>query len=511
MKTIPEYGLPYEEVLAQLEAYGAEDPDYKSAKTWSLVYYKDAEYTHFLSQAFEKYMSANGLNPTAFKSLKRFENDIVAFTAELLHAGENATGCVTSCGTESCMLAVKTYRDYARQTKHITHPEMIVSQTAHVAWFKGAEYFGVKLRVVPLDENYRIDLREVKKRINRNTIMILGSAPEYPHGIIDPIAELGALGKKHNIPVHVDCCVGGYLLPFMEQAGAQLPLFDFRAPGVTGMTADIHKYGFAAKGCSCILYADPAYFRAQCFVKHDWPGGVFASPALLGTRPGGAYAAAWAAIRANGRQGYIEMAKQTMENADRIRNGIREIPELELIGDPLCSLISYRSVDPVNCNIFAIGDQMQAKGWHIDRLQHPDALHAMITCAHTDVVDAYLADLREAVDAVRGHPELAFKGDAATYSVVGHLPLDRIVKKNVLEIFAKGYETGAGDIELSDGAAITGNEKLDGIVNKLILKDMEKPGLLRKSITAAKVSAVGVLSAGVAAIGAGIIKKGKKK
>ena len=506
MKTIPEYGLPYGEVLRRLDAFGADDPDYKKAKTWSLVYYKDEEYTHFLAQAYEKYMSANGLNPTAFKSLKRFENDIVAFTAELLHAGEGAAGCVTSCGTESCMLAVKAYRDYARQTRHVTHPEMIVSETAHVAWFKGAEYFGVKVRVMPLDADYRIDLKKVKKSVNRNTVMILGSAPEYPHGIIDPIAELGAIGLEHGVPVHVDGCVGGYLLPFMEQAGASLPVFDFRAAGVTGMTADIHKYGFAAKGCSCVLYADPKYFRAQCFVKHDWPGGVFASPAFLGTRPGGAYAAAWAAIQANGRQGYIEMAKKTMENAERVRSGIRAIPELEIVGDPVCSLVSYRSKDPVNCNIFAVGDLMQEKGWHIDRLQHPDALHAMITCAHTDVIDAYLADLRACVEAARGRPELAFQGDAATYSVVGHLPFGGVIKKNVLDIFAKGYVNGADDIALSDGAKITGNETLDGVVKKLIVKDMEKPGLLKKGLAAAQGTALGLFSAAAAAAGIKIWK-----
>lgn len=507
MKNIPEYGLPYDEILSELETYGKDDPDYKNAKTWSLVYYKDEEYTRFLANAYEKYMSANGLNPTAFKSLKRFENDIIAFTAELLHAGDDACGCVTSCGTESCMLAVKTYRDYARKKRHITHPEMIVSETAHVAWFKGAEYFGVKVRIVPLDEDYRIDIREVKKRINRNTIMILGSAPEYPHGIIDPIAELGSIGLSHGIPVHVDGCVGGYLLPFMEQAGAQLPVFDFRAPGVTGMTADIHKYGFAAKGCSCVIYSGPEYFREQCFVKHDWPGGIFASPAFLGTRPGGAYAAAWAAIRANGRRGYVEMAEKTMDNADRMRKGISEIPELEIIGNPLCSLIAYRSKDPVNCNIFAIGDKMQEKGWHIDRLQHPDALHAMITCSHTDVIDSYLEDLKESVREVSGHPELAFESDAATYSVVGHLPFDNIIKKNVLDIFVKGYESGTGDIVISDGAGVTGNEKIDGFINKLILKDMKKPGVLRKTVSEAKCTAAGLASASAAAIGAaGILK-----
>lgn len=497
MKTIPEYGKPFDEVLAGLDSFKGGDPDYKDAKTWSLVYYKDEEYTHFLAEAYEKYMSANGLNPTAFKSLKKFENDIVAFTAELLHADGEPAGCVTSCGTESCMLAVKTYRDYGRAKKHIRKPEMIVAETAHVAWFKGAEYFGVKVHVVPVDGNYQIDIKKVRKLINHNTIMLLGGAPEYPHGIIDPITELGQLGILHDIPVHVDACVGGYLLPFMEQAGASLPLFDFRVPGVTSMSADIHKYGFASKGCSCILYKNAEIFRFQCFAHHSWPGGVFASPAFLGTRPGGAYAAAWAAIQANGRQGYIEMAKQTMENADRIREGIRAIPELEIIGNPVCSLVSYRSKDPVNCNIFAIGDKMQEKGWHIDRLQHPDALHAMITCSHTKVIDAYLEDLKQAVADVKGNPGLAFENDAATYSVVGHIPLDNMVRNTVLNVFVKGYVVGQGDIDLAGGASVTGNEKLDGIIDKLILKDMEKPGLLRKAVNGAKAAGITAAAAAV--------------
>ena len=502
MKTIPEFGRPYDEVLSQLDEYKCEDPDYKEAKTWSLVYYKDEEYTHFLAQAYEKFISANGLNPTAFRSLKKFENEIVAFTAELLHAQGEPAGCVTSCGTESCMLAVKTYRDYAKAKKHITKPEIVIAETAHVAWFKGAEYFGVKVRVAPVDKNYQIDIRKAEKMINRNTIMLLGGAPEYPHGIIDPITELGQLGIKYDIPVHVDACVGGYLLPFMEQAGASLPLFDFRVPGVTSMSADIHKYGFASKGCSCILYKSDDYFRYQCFVHHNWPGGIFASPAFLGTRPGGAYAAAWAAIQSNGRQGYVEMARQTMENADRIRDGIKSIPELEIIGNPVCSLVSYRSKDPVNCNIFAVGDEMQKKGWHIDRLQHPDALHAMITCSHTDVIDSYLSDLKEAVETVKGHPEKAFENDAATYSVVGHIPLDGTIRKTVLDVFVKGYVVGQGDIDLGEGASVTGNEKIDAVVNKLILKDMEKPGFLENTVKFVKCAAVSTACslAGTAAV-----------
>lgn len=506
MKTIPEHGRPYEEILQELDACAAGDPAYKDGKTWSLVYYKDEEYGQFLSRAHEKFMSANGLNPTAFKSLKQFENEIVAFTAELLHAGDGAAGCVTSCGTESCMLAVKTYRDLARKKRGIRHPEIILARTAHVAWFKGAEYFGVRVRVVPVDKDMKIDIRAVRRKINRNTCMLLGSAPEYPHGIIDDIAALGALGEKYDIPVHVDACVGGYLLPFMVQAGAEVPPFDFSVPGVMSMSADIHKYGFAAKGCSCIVYRTPELFRYQCFVHPDWPGGLFASPAFLGTRNGGAYAAAWAAMQAHGRQGYIENAKKTMQTADRFREKLREIPELAIIGDPICSLVAYRSTDPYNVNIFAVGDYMQQKGWHIDRLQHPDGLHAMITPSHEKVLDSYFEDLREAVDFVRGKPELALQGEAATYSTVGHIPLKRVVGKTVLSTFAKSYEVSAGMIDLADPDAVSVG-KLDGLVQKLVMQDIRTPGFAKKLIRGAAAGGAAAAAATVTGVACAVAKK----
>lgn len=248
----PDKGRPFEEILAELDSFGVDDPNYKAAKTWSLVYYLNEEYTQFLEKAYAKYFSANGLNPTAFKSLKRLEKEVLRFTARLFHVDDEACGVMTSCGTESCMLAVKTYRDLGR-SKGIKKPEMIIPETAHVAWDKGAEYFNVKIRRAPLAADYGVDVAAVEKMINKNTVMILGSAPEYPHGIIDPIEKLGALAKKHNIPLHVDSCVGGYILPFIEMAGNELPLWDFRVEGVTSISADIHKYGFAAKGASCIL------------------------------------------------------------------------------------------------------------------------------------------------------------------------------------------------------------------------------------------------------------------
>ncbi|MBU0926584.1 MAG: aspartate aminotransferase family protein [Spirochaetes bacterium] len=473
LTNLPKEGRPFEDVLAELDGFGEDDPAYKEAKTWSLVYYRDADYTAFLEEAYGKYFSANGLNPTAFKSLKRFERDVLRVSAELFNGNDDACGVMTSGGTESCLLAVKTYRDLGR-SRGIRRPEMVIPETAHVAWDKGAEYFGVRIRRAPLAADYGVDPEAVRRLVNRRTVMILGSAPEYPHGVIDPIGRLGEIAVAAGVPLHVDACVGGYLLPFIERLGAVLPPWDFRVPGVSSISADIHKYGFAAKGASCILYRSLETFKHQVFVNQDWPGGVFASPALLGTRPGGAYAAAWAALQANGEDGYVELARRTMDATARLMAGVSAIPGLEIIGKPKASLFSFRSTDPA-LNVFALGDEMERKGWHIDRLQRPDALHAMVTASHGRVVDAYLADLAAAAARVRAHPELAESGQAATYGMISHIPLRGMVRKQVLDMFASSYRLSAGEIDLSDGAALgggTGGEagpgSKPGVVQRLV-------------------------------------------
>ncbi len=263
---LPAKGRPADEILTELKDFSAGDPDYKHGRLWSLVYYLDEDYADFLGKAYQQFASANGLNPTAFKSLKRFENEIIAAVAELFHGTPEVCGVVTSGGTESCLLAVKTYRDMARAERRIKKPEMVLPVTAHVAWFKAAEYFDVKVRLLPLDKNLRADVRKLKGLINRNTVMILGSAPEYPHGTIDPIAEFGKIAQQHKIPLHVDACVGGFILPFITMNGREVPLWDYRVPGVTSISADIHKYGFAAKGASTITYRSLNYLKHQMFV-----------------------------------------------------------------------------------------------------------------------------------------------------------------------------------------------------------------------------------------------------
>jgi glutamate/tyrosine decarboxylase-like PLP-dependent enzyme len=448
---LPEHGRPPDEILQDLRGFGAHDPNYKDARLWSLVYWLDEPYADFLGQAWQAYASANGLNPSAFKSLKRFESQIIAATAELLHGGPETCGVVTSGGTESCLLAVKTYRDLARATRGVRKPEMVLPTTAHVAWFKASEYFGVKLRLLPLDDKLHADVSKLESMINRRTVMVLGSAPEYPHGSIDPIEAMGAIAQKHGIPMHVDACVGGFILPFMAMNGVALPPWDYRVPGVTSMSADLHKYGFAAKGASTITYRDLELLKHQMFVCEDWPGGVFASPALLGTRPGGAYAAAWAALQRFGVDGYRDLAARTQQAFERMRAGIEAQPELKVLGEPHGPLLAYGSATPA-VNIFAVGDQMDAKGWQVNRLQFPDGLHAMITAQHLPVIDAYLRDLRDAVATVKADTGLAGKGRAATYGMMAHLPLRGMVRHKVLELFANSYRAGGPPLSLDASA-----------------------------------------------------------
>ena len=464
-------GRATEEIIEELRGMRSLDPDYKDGKLWSLVYYLGEDYTSFLNEAYHLFFSANGLNPGAFKSLKQLEKKIISIVAGILHGDDQVCGVVTSGGTESCLLAVKTYRDFARAEKGIRKPEMVVPDTAHVAWLKGAEYFGIKLHRVPALPGGGADVQAMKRKVNRNTIMLLGSAPEYPHGMIDPIAELGELAEKKSIPLHVDACVGGFLLPFMEKLGHDIPEFDFRIPGVTSISADIHKYGFAAKGASSILYRHQKHFNHQVFVFENWPGGIFASPALLGTRPGGAYAAAYAALEAQGEQGYMELARKAMQATDALKKGIQKMG-LQIIADPKTTLFAFRSEDPA-VDMFAVADLMEKKGWYIDRLQKPDALHAMVTPEHLNVVDGYLEDLQESVEHAKAHPELSKSGQAATYGMLAHAPFRKMVRNEVRKMFASTYCISGKDLDLeqndlsvSDSDA--GQTKKSGLKEKLI-------------------------------------------
>ncbi|MDD5447704.1 MAG: aspartate aminotransferase family protein [Actinomycetota bacterium] len=437
---IPEKGLPRSEVLETLRNLKGEDANYKDSKLWSLVYYLGDEHTQFLLEAFSLFFSENLLNPIAFKSLKRLEHEIVRMTASLLSGDTNVVGTVTAGGTESCLLPVVAYREraFAKHLFRTKKPEMIAPESVHVAWEKGAHYFGVKMVHAPLRSDLRVDVEAVKKLINKHTVLIVASAPSYPHGVIDPIAELGKVAQEYDIPLHVDSCLGGFMLPFLEKLGYKIPPFDFRVPGVTSISADVHKYGYGAKGLSVVLYRNMDYLKHQFFVYENWPGGIFISPALLGTRPGGPIAAGWAAMKTLGMDGYCDVAQRTMNTTVALEKGIQSIPELKILSNPEMSVFAYGSKSR-KVNIFAVGDQMEEKGWFVDRLQRPEALHAIVTLPHEHIVDEFTNDLKESVEYVRNHPSLAVKGNAALYGMIAKVPLRGMVKKEALKIMEKMY------------------------------------------------------------------------
>jgi glutamate/tyrosine decarboxylase-like PLP-dependent enzyme len=443
-----------DEVLAQLEAMRAGDTDWRQGRVFSLVYkVPGAEHEELLNRAHALYASANLLNPMAFQSLKRMESEIVNWAGTLLHCS-GAVGAVTSGGTESILCAVAAYRDRARVRK----PELVVPATIHPAFDKAAHYFGVKLVKVPVGADLRADVPRMARAISRRTIGLVGSAPQYPHGVVDPIGELGRLAQSRKLPLHVDACVGGFILPWLERLGRPVPIWDFRVPGVTSISADLHKFAYAAKGASCLLWRSMDDMRHQIFVTTDFPGGIYASPTMIGTRPGGPIAAAWAAIHALGDAGYLALARSAADAADRLRAGIAKIPGLALVGDGDATIVAYgakeldrpglpgpRSVAEGrrggSIDVYAIADRLEARGWSVDRQHKPATLHLTVTANHAPIVDAYLADLADAVAEVRANPALRKSGSAPMYGMAARVPtaFRALVKSRVRKVIAELY------------------------------------------------------------------------
>lgn len=441
---IPEAGVPREQIRSELDALRQGDADWRGARTFSLVYHRDDEHSAFLKEAYGKFFSENFLNPMAFKSLKKMESEVVRMSASMLHGDDQVVGTMTSGGTESLLLVVQTMRDRARAKKPwIRHPELVMPRSAHVAFDKAAHYFGVKIRYAELAPDFTVDAAAMEKLINRNTIMIAASAPQYPHGVLDDIEAIGRIAQRRKIPFHVDACIGGFLLPWIEKLGYPVAPFDFRVPGVTSISADLHKFGYAAKGASVILYRSMDYLRHQFFIAADFPGGIYASPGMAGTRPGGAIAAAWAALRSIGEDGYLLTAKEGMETAQAFADGIRAVPGLEIMGRPVMTILAFRSVDP-GVDVFSIASRLEEKGWHMDRQQKPPCLHLTLTAHHKTVQERFLADLREAAAWAKAHPEAASKGDAAMYGMMAKLPARGLVRAGVRQVLEKMYGPEGG-------------------------------------------------------------------
>lgn len=398
--TFPQQGLPPADVFAQMEEARRTDVDWRRGRLGLYVHYAGEDVLEVAKEAYRRFFSENALGPKAFPSLKKFEDDIVGWTADLLHAGPASTGVVTSGGTESIFLALKAARDWARAERPgITAPEVVAPISAHPAFDKAAHYLCLTVRRVPLRPDFRADAQAMAAAITPDTIMLVGSAPAFPHGVIDPIPELAAVAKQHGLWLHVDACVGGFLAPFARRLGYPIPPFDFEVDGVRSMSADLHKYGFTAKGASVLLLADQSLRRHLVFEFDNWPRGKYAAPTFTGTRPGGAIAAAWAVMRYLGIDGYLRLAKAIMGARDKLLAGIPAIEGLYIVGAPDLSVIGYAGH---GVDMFAVAEQLTAKGWFVSTMADPPGIHlGMPTMAHVPYIEEYLADLAAAVATVR--------------------------------------------------------------------------------------------------------------
>ena len=437
--SLPKTGQRREAVLEKMRALRSDDARWKEGKTFSLVYHASDEVSRLLADAYTMFMAENALSPMAFPSLRRFEAETVAMAADLFHGGAEAAGTLTSGGSESILLAVKTARDRLRVEKGITAPEMVLPRSVHPAFQKAAHYFGVKAVHAPLGPDFRADVGAMRGLVTANTVLVVGSAPAYPHGVVDPIEEIAALAQERGLSCHVDSCLGGFLLPFAKKLGHPVPPFDFSVPGVTSLSADLHKYGFAAKGASVLLHRTRDLRRHQFFTYAEWPGGLYFSPSMTGTRPGGAIAAAWAVLHFLGEEGYLALARGILDTTRKLREGVAATPGLNVLGKPVMSVFAFASD---TLDVYALGDAMEARGWKLDRQQKPPALHLMVTPAHAPVADLFLSDLRDcAARLARGEP--APEGSAAMYGMLGAVP-DRSTLDGFILDFMEGlYELPA--------------------------------------------------------------------
>ncbi|XP_026878408.2 sphingosine-1-phosphate lyase 1 [Electrophorus electricus] len=421
-KHLPAQGLTQEQVLDSIRQYQTlNEVQWSKGKVSGAVYWGDEKLTELLVKVYGEFAWSNPLHPEIFPGVRKMEAEVVRMTCSLFNGGLDSCGTVTSGGTESILMACKAYRDLAYE-RGIRHPEIIAPVSVHAAFDKAAHYFGMKLIHIPLDKKtMKVNVQAMKRAISKNTAMLVCSAPQFPHGIIDPIVEIGKLAEKYNIPFHVDACLGGFLIVFMEKAGFKLEPFDFRLKGVTSISADTHKYGYAPKGSSVILYRNKNYRHYQYFVAPDWQGGIYASPSMAGSRPGGIIAACWATMIHMGESGYVEATRKVVQTARSIAAGIRKVEGVFVFGNPEVSVVAIGSHI---FDIFRLSNALTSKGWNLNTLQFPSSIHICVTMLHTmpGVAEQFIRDVKDEVAVIMKNPKEKTTGMGAVYGMAQTIP-----------------------------------------------------------------------------------------
>ena len=427
---------------------------WEEGKVSGAVYHGGSELITLQHEAMQLFSVSNPIHADVFPAVRKMEAEVVAMVLSLFNAPKDAAGATTSGGTESILMACLSARQKAYQERNVTEPEMIVPSTAHAAFHKAAEYFKIKLRLAPCPApSYTVSLSHVRRLINPNTILLVASCPNYPHGIIDNIPALSKLALHHKLTLHVDCCLGSFLVPLLSQSGFPVPFsdtstpgyFDFRSPGVTSISVDTHKYGFAPKGSSVVLYRNKSLREYQYFISPSWPGGVYGSPSIAGSRPGSLIAGTWATMLSVGLNGYVSATNKIIAARVTIENAIKEHPVLKeclsVIGEPLVSVVAFQSKDP-SIDIYDISDAMSARHWHLNSLQDPPGIHVAVTLpmSAAGVVDELIDDLvevveeekRKAIERLKSGEDRKRGDTAQLYGVAGRLPDKSVVRRVVI-------------------------------------------------------------------------------
>ena len=398
LKVMPEVGTTWSDLKPDMIARGGGDAAWREGKTAVYVFNAGEDVAQVQKEAYTMYMSENGLGPLAFPSLKQMEDDVVNMGLWLLHGPEGSVGNITSGGTDSITMAVKTARNYARAVKSFTGmPNIVMPYSAHPAFDKACMMMEIELRRIPVKQDLTPDIDAMRNAIDDNTVMLVGSAPNFPYGLIDPISELGKLSAEKNVWLHVDACVGGYIAPFVRMNGTDIPDFDFAVPGVCSMSADLHKYGYCAKGASTVLFRSESLREHMIFDCNAWPGGRMITPTLAGTRPGGAISAAWAVMNYLGVEGYKRKHGEVTEARNIIAEGVKKLG-FSILGEPKLGIIAFSHPE---LDVFAIYKRLYKRGWFTSLTTKPKALHLMLSPFHLTVTQTYLDDLEAAVQEVR--------------------------------------------------------------------------------------------------------------
>lgn len=457
---LPKEPWTKEQLRAELESLASmKRTRWEEGKVSGAVYHGEQELLDMQSEAMKLFSVANPIHADVFPAVRKMEAEVVAMVLAMFNAPESGAGATTSGGTESILMACLSARQKGYAERGIKEPEMIIPSTAHAAFHKAASYFKIKLRIIACPApDYLVDINRVRRMINPNTILLVGSAPNYPHGIVDNIPALSKLAVTYKIPLHVDCCLGSFVMPCLAKAGFPRPWaeeggFDFRLPGVTSISVDTHKYGFAPKGNSCILYRNRQLREYQYFVCPEWSGGVYGSPSIAGSRPGALIAGCWASMMSLGEKGYVDATHRIVSTKQTIENALREHPvlreTLRVLGKPPVSVVAFEAADPAALSIYDVADAMSRRGWHLNSLQDPPGVHVAVTLPMTrpGAVDSLIDDLVAAVQEEkekaaaqqsvlgRGADKSAksSKGSAAQlYGVAGSIPDKSIVEQIVV-------------------------------------------------------------------------------